>query len=82
MLNPLRGFARSGAGVSMLHYLSFNRDVKSGVVVAIPFRDDAFHKSVVEICTQKRSRLPAAVEGFTDHFISTFTVPPDAKTYA
>ncbi|MHA6729994.1 LysR family transcriptional regulator [Devosia sp. A369] len=71
-IEALRGFARSGAGVSMLHSLSISRDLASGVVAAIPFRNPTLQKSWVEVCTRATRRLPPAVEQFTNHLRATF----------
>ena len=38
-IEALRGFARSGAGLTMLPYLSAKRDVDMGLLVALPFTD-------------------------------------------
>jgi len=81
-IEALRGFARSGAGVSMLHYLSISRDVELGLVVAIPFRNIALQQSWVEICTQEGRQLPIAAERFMDHLRQIFSrsspKPPSA----
>lgn len=78
-IEALRGFARSGAGVSMMHYLSINRDVELGLVRAIPFREKALQQSWVEICTQEGRQLPTIVERFADHLRNTFTKLPTVK---
>lgn len=63
-IEALRGFARSGAGVTMLHYLSIRRDIELGLVVGIPFREKTLHRSWVEICVQKGRPLPIAADQF------------------
>lgn len=77
-IEALRGFARSGAGVSMLHRLSISRDLALGAVVAIPFSDTQLQSSWVEACTRAARRLPPAVARFVEHLRNTFlhdTVP-------
>lgn len=77
-IEALRGFARSGAGVSMLHNLSISRDLALGAVVAIPFVNEQLHSSWVEVCARARRRMPPAVEHFVSHLRTTFLdeVPP------
>lgn len=78
-IEALRGFARSGAGVSMLHYLSISREVELGFVRAIPFRNAALQQSWVEICTQEGRQLPAILERFIDHLRESFSKLPSIK---
>lgn len=78
-IEALRGFARSGAGVSMLHYLSISRDVERGLVVAVPFRNTELHQSWVEICIQKERQLPAAAERFLDQLRTIFSAQPGIR---
>jgi len=75
-IEALRGFARSGAGVSMLHYLSISHDVEIGLVVAIPFRNRLLQQSWVEICVQKNRQLPLVVERFIQQIKLAFSVQP------
>lgn len=75
-IEALRGFARSGAGVSMLHFLSISRDVERGLVLAIPFCNDALQQSWVEICVQEGRHLPAAVDRFLHHLEQVFVRAP------
>lgn len=72
-IEALRGFARSGAGVSMLHYLAVSRDVERGLVVAIPFENMALQQSWVEICTQEGRQPPVAAERFMHHLRESFS---------
>ena len=78
-IEALRGFARSGAGVSMMHYLSINREVGLGLVRAIPFHEKELQQSWVEICTQEGRQLPTIVERFVDHLRKTFIKLPTIK---
>jgi DNA-binding transcriptional LysR family regulator len=73
-IEALRGFARSGAGVTMLHYLSIKRDLELGLVVAIPFRNKVLHRSWVEICVQSGRPLPIAAEHFIKQLKLAFSV--------
>lgn len=72
-IEALRGFSHSGAGVSIINLLSVSRDLDLGLAVAIPFRNAAFHKSVVEIRTPKRKQQPIAVERFIHHLKKSFS---------
>lgn len=78
-IEALRGFARSGAGVTMLHYLSINRHVDRGLVVAIPFTDAILQQSWVEICIQEGRKLPIAAERLLDHLRRTFANLPTIR---
>lgn len=71
-IEALRGFARSGAGISMLHYLCIKRDLELGLVTAIPFRDKILHRSWVEICTRKDLPLPIPAGCFINHLKLAF----------
>jgi DNA-binding transcriptional LysR family regulator len=70
-IEALRGFARSGAGVSMLHYLSISREVELGSVAVIPFDDEFFRHSWVDVCVRRGRQLPTAVERFIPHLKRT-----------
>ena len=72
-IEALRGFSHSGAGVSIINILSVSRDLDLGLAVAIPFRNAAFRKSVIEICTPKRNQQPIAVERFIHHLKKSFS---------
>lgn len=72
-IEALRGFARSGAGVSMLHYMSIKRDLDLGLVVTVPFRDKILHRSWVEVCVRKGRPLPITAGYFIDHLKLAFS---------
>jgi DNA-binding transcriptional LysR family regulator len=71
-IEALRGFARAGAGVTMLPYLSAKREVDLGFVKALPFSDAVLRKSSTEICVQERRLLPIAAQEFLEHLYLTF----------
>lgn len=71
-IEALRGFARSGAGVTMLPYLSAKRDVDLGLVKAVPFSDAPLRRSFTEICVQDKRMLPIAAQEFVEHLFVTF----------
>jgi DNA-binding transcriptional LysR family regulator len=70
-IEALRGFARSGAGLTMLPYLSAKRDVDMGLLVALPFTDPPLRRAATHICVQERRRPPVAVREFVDHLAKT-----------
>lgn len=78
-IEALRGFARSGSGVTMLPYLSAKRDVDLGFVAAIPFLDGVLQKSSTDICVHQMRALPIAASEFVEHLHQTLLnwVRPD-----
>jgi len=66
-IEALRGFARSGAGVTMLNYLSTKYDVDLHRTSAIPFSDPAFQRSTTDICVHEKRGLPVAAREFVGH---------------
>lgn len=50
-IETLRGYARSGAGPTLLPFLSSRRDVESGVVTALRIEDRRMRESSVDIFT-------------------------------
>jgi DNA-binding transcriptional LysR family regulator len=72
-IEALRGFAMSGAGVTMLHGLSINREVELGILKGIPFRQSILQQAWIEISTQEGRQLPTIVERFTEHLKTTFS---------
>lgn len=79
-IEALRGFALSGAGVTMLHSFSIIREVQLGILKGISFRQPILQRAWIEICTQKGRQLPTIVESFTDHLKTTFSELPTPKT--
>ena len=66
-IEALRGFARSGAGVTMLPDNSARRDVELGLAIAVPFEDAPLCQSSLDICVRENRALPRAVTEFTNH---------------
>jgi DNA-binding transcriptional LysR family regulator len=71
-IEALRGFARSGAGVTMLPAASAKRDVELHLVVAIPFQDQLLQQSSVTVCVLEGRTQPIAVQEFITHLCRTF----------
>jgi DNA-binding transcriptional LysR family regulator len=63
-IEALRGFARSGAGVSMLPSNSFQREIRLNLVAGIPITDRALNQCSMDISVLSGRRLPAAVTEF------------------
>lgn len=71
-IEALRGFALSGAGVTMLHGMSISREVELGLLKGIPFRQPILQKAWIEISTQKGRQLPTIIERFAEHLRTSF----------
>jgi DNA-binding transcriptional LysR family regulator len=72
-IEALRGFALSGAGVTMLHGLSISREIELGMLKGILFRQPILQRAWIEISTQEGRRLPPIVESFTEHIRASFS---------
>lgn len=66
-IEALRGFARSGSGITFLPRLSVRREIEAGQVVAIPLTDRDLQQATVDVCVLKGRTLPTAAEGFLNH---------------
>jgi DNA-binding transcriptional LysR family regulator len=66
-IESLRGFARSGAGLTMLPFLSTKHDVDLKRVCAIPFSDAVLQRSSTDICIHEKRTLPIAAREFVEH---------------
>ena len=75
-IEALRGFALSGAGVTMLHSLSITREIGLGLLKGIPFRQAMLQEAWIEIYTQEGRKLPTIIERFTEHLKKTFSELP------
>lgn len=75
-IEALRGFALSGAGVTMLHGMSISREVEIGLLKGIPFRQPILQQAWIEISTQKGRQLPTIIERFTEHLRTSFGKMP------
>lgn len=63
-IEALRGFARSGMGVTMLPGMSFQRDIRHGEVAAVPITDRALNQCSMDVSVLVGRRLPAAISQF------------------
>jgi DNA-binding transcriptional LysR family regulator len=72
-IEALRGFARTGGGVTMLPSSSAKREAGLGLVRAIPFRDPSLRNVSLDICVQEGRALPAAAKEFSRHLHETLT---------
>lgn len=63
-IEALRGFVRSGAGVTMLPGMSFQREVRRGEVAAVPISDRALNQCSMDISVLAGRHLPAAISQF------------------
>lgn len=63
-IEALRGFARSGAGVTFLPGMSFQRELRHGEVVAIPLADRVLNQCSIDIGVLVDRHLPATIAAF------------------
>lgn len=70
-IDTLRGFARSGAGITALPFTSAKRDVEAGVVRAIPFKENSLKRAATIICIRQGRVLPPAMMEFISHLHRT-----------
>lgn len=70
-IDSLRGFARSGAGITALPYNSIRREVAMGSVKTIPFKELSLRRSSMIIGVRLGRALPAALVEFINHLYRT-----------
>ncbi len=63
-IEALRGFARSGVGITMLPGMSYQREVRAGEVVAVAITDRALNQCSMDISVLAGRRLPTAISQF------------------
>lgn len=63
-IEALRGFARTGAGVSILPRTSCRRELKAGVIETLPFADEALRHATMDLSVLAGRRLPPAASTF------------------
>jgi DNA-binding transcriptional LysR family regulator len=63
-IEALRGFARSGAGVTFLPGNSFQRELRQGEVVSIPLADRALNQCSMDFGVLAGRHLPATISQF------------------
>lgn len=73
-IEAMRGFARSGSGITFLTRLSVKRELESGVVAAVPMADRDLQQSTIDVCVLKGRALPTAAAGFLHHLERTLQV--------
>jgi len=70
-IDSLRGFARSGAGITALPYNSIKRELPMGLVKSVPFKETSLSRATMIIGVRLGRTLPAAVIEFTNHLYRT-----------
>ncbi|MCG6122575.1 MAG: LysR family transcriptional regulator [Microvirga sp.] len=63
-IEALRGFARTGAGVSILPRTSCRRELKAGAIATISFADEALRHATMDLSVLAGRRLPPATAAF------------------
>jgi DNA-binding transcriptional LysR family regulator len=63
-IEALRGFARSGAGVSILPPRSIQREIRFNLVKTVPISDPALKHASIDISVLAGRQLPSAVNAF------------------
>lgn len=63
-IEALRGFARSGAGITMLPGMSYQREIRQGEIVAIPISDRALNQCSMDISVLAGRHLPTTIVQF------------------
>jgi DNA-binding transcriptional LysR family regulator len=63
-IEALRGFARSGAGVSILPPRSIQREIKLNLLKPVPISDRAMRQSSIDVSVLSGRQLPTAVIAF------------------
>jgi DNA-binding transcriptional LysR family regulator len=63
-IEALRGFARSGAGVSILPPRSIQREIKLNLLQPVPISDRAMRQSSIDVSVLSGRQLPTAVSTF------------------
>jgi DNA-binding transcriptional LysR family regulator len=66
-IEALRGFARSGAGVTMMPYLTAIREIRLGTVAGVLVDETSLRASSLDIGVREDRLLPPAVEEFLRH---------------
>ncbi len=68
-LAVLRGFARSGGGITLLSRMSIRSELAAGQLVGIPLDDTLLCQGGIDVCTLARRKLPVAAAAFLDHLV-------------
>ena len=65
-IEALRGYARSGAGVTLLPYLSSRRDVETGLVKKLKINIPELRSCSIDVCTNAHRLLSVAAAKFLE----------------
>ena len=63
-IEAMRGFARSGSGITMMPYFTSRRDVETGTVRAIPLDDDDLREPTIDIFVHLEREPPVSASKF------------------
>jgi len=77
-IEPLRLFARSGLGVTILPPLAAKSDILAGRVSAVPVANSMLSASSVDICVREGRALPNVVLEFLKQIDAEFKIPGSA----
>lgn len=72
-IEGLRGFARSGSGVTFLPRMTVRREIDFSLVKPIPLVDRELQQASVDVCVLEDRKLPSAVVEFLNHLEQVFT---------
>jgi DNA-binding transcriptional LysR family regulator len=70
-IEALRGYARTGAGVTFLPSLAIRSNLDSGALVSVPLKETSFRRTTHDICVLAGRSLPPAVTAFVDELRKT-----------
>lgn len=73
-IEPLRAFARSGLGVTILPPLAAKSDIETGRVAAVPVANSMLSASSVDICVREGRALPNVVTAFLQQIETDFRI--------
>lgn len=77
-IEAMRGFARAGAGVTLLTRISVRRDLDAGLLVAVPMADASFRKASIDLIVMAGRELPLAVARFASIVEAAMRTPQGA----
>jgi len=78
-IEALRGFARAGAGVTLLPLLSARRELELGAVVDIAVDEPTLTSSSTDICVREDRNLSIAISAFLAVVAAEFQAGPPAR---
>jgi DNA-binding transcriptional LysR family regulator len=74
-IEALRGFARSGAGLTLLPGMSFQREIRQGEIVSIPISDRALNQCSIDLGVLAGRYLPTTISQFLTMLDLQFSAP-------